>query len=67
MDYDDLVKVSCEIPDNKMCHIGDILICARNGSKRLVGKAAIIDKEGNRGNPGEAYNCRCIARIILDE
>ena len=46
MDYDDLVKVSCEIPDNKMCHIGDILICARNGSKRLVGKAAIIDKEG---------------------
>ena len=34
------------VPENKMCHIGDILICARNGSKRLVGKSAIIDKEG---------------------
>lgn len=46
MDYEDIVRVSCAIPDNKMCHIGDILICARNGSKRLVGKAALIDKEG---------------------
>lgn len=46
MDYDDIVRVSCSIPENKMCHIGDILICARNGSKRLVGKAALIDKEG---------------------
>ena len=46
MDYEDIVKVSCPIPDNKMCHIGDILICARNGSKRLVGKAALIDQEG---------------------
>lgn len=46
MDYEDIVKVSCPVPDNKMCHIGDILICARNGSKRLVGKAALIDQEG---------------------
>lgn len=46
MDYDDIVRVSCSIPENKMCHIGDVLICARNGSKRLVGKAALIDKEG---------------------
>ena len=46
MDYEDIVRVSCSIPDNKMCHIGDILICARNGSKRLVGKAALIDQEG---------------------
>ena len=46
MDYEDIVRVSCDIPDNKMCHIGDILICARNGSKRLVGKAALIDQEG---------------------
>ena len=35
-----------DIPESKMCNIGDILICARNGSKRLVGKAAIIDREG---------------------
>lgn len=46
MDYEDIVKVSCPVPDNKICHIGDILICARNGSKRLVGKAALIDQEG---------------------
>ncbi len=46
MDYNDIVRVKMDIPDNKMCHIGDILICARNGSKRLVGKAAIIDKDG---------------------
>ncbi|MBS4194306.1 restriction endonuclease subunit S [Lederbergia citri] len=44
--YDDIVKVEMSIPENKMCKSGDILICARNGSKRLVGKAAIIDKEG---------------------
>ena len=46
MDYQDIIQVNMDIPASKMCHIGDILICARNGSKRLVGKAAIIDKEG---------------------
>lgn len=46
MDYNDIVKVKVEVPDNKMCRKGDILICARNGSKRLVGKAAIIDADG---------------------
>lgn len=46
MDYTDIVKVSVEIPESKKCFKGDILICARNGSKRLVGKSAIIDKNG---------------------
>lgn len=46
MDYNDIVRVNIDVPENKMCHVGDILICARNGSKRLVGKSAIIDKEG---------------------
>ena len=46
MDYSDIVKVKGDIPENKMCKVGDILICARNGSKRLVGKAAIIDRDG---------------------
>ena len=45
MDYSDLVRVKMDIPKNKICKIGDILICARNGSKRLVGKSAIIDRE----------------------
>ncbi|RSK49696.1 restriction endonuclease subunit S [Bacillus canaveralius] len=46
LDYNDLVKVSSDIPITKMCQQGDILICARNGSKRLVGKAALMDKDG---------------------
>ena len=46
MNYDDTVRVDMVVPDIKMCRTGDILICARNGSKRLVGKAAKIDKEG---------------------
>lgn len=43
---DDFVRVNIEVPDTKKCHSGDILMCSRNGSKRLVGKCAIIDKEG---------------------
>ncbi len=46
MDYNDIVKVNVNIPDTKKCYKGDILICARNGSKRLVGKSAIIDQNG---------------------
>lgn len=46
IDLNDLVYVRSDVPENKMCQIGDILICARNGSKRLVGKCAIIDEEG---------------------
>ena len=33
MSYEDVVRVKMEIPQNKMCCKGDILICARNGSK----------------------------------
>ena len=46
MDYSDCVYVSCEVPERAMIHKGDILICARNGSRSLVGKCAIVDKEG---------------------
>lgn len=46
LDYRDIVKVNREIPLSKMCQVGDIVICARNGSKRLVGKAALVDLEG---------------------
>lgn len=46
MDYSDAVYVSCEIPERAMIHKGDILICARNGSRALVGKCAIVDKDG---------------------
>lgn len=46
IDYTDVVRVNMEIPESKLCHRGDILVCARNGSKRLVGKAAMVDNEG---------------------
>ena len=46
LDYADLVSVNLPIPPEKYCEVGDILICARNGSHKLVGKSAIIDKEG---------------------
>ena len=42
----DTVKVNLDIPESKKCYKNDLLICARNGSKKLVGKAAIIDKDG---------------------
>ena len=42
----DIVKVNLDIPESKKCYKNDLLICARNGSKKLVGKTAIIDKDG---------------------
>lgn len=47
MDYTDLVKVKCSIKDNQFLNNNDIVICARNGSKALVGKCAIY--EGDSG------------------
>lgn len=44
--YSDNVYVSMEIPESSKIHKGDILICVRNGSRKLVGKAAIVDEEG---------------------
>ncbi len=35
------------IPQRALAKEGDILICVRNGSKRLVGKAAMITKEAD--------------------
>lgn len=46
MDYTDIVRVECLIPERAMIAKGDLLICARNGSRSLVGKAAVIDKDG---------------------
>lgn len=43
MDYSDIVRVSCKITDKNIAQIGDILICVRNGSRKLVGKCAIVD------------------------
>ena len=45
MNYKDTIKVNLPVPENKLAKTGDILICARNGSKKLVGKSAVIDKD----------------------
>ena len=38
----DIVRVNTNIPEKLWVQNNDILICARNGSKKLVGKSAII-------------------------
>lgn len=48
MDYSDRVFVNCSIKDNQYLQKNDIIICARNGSKALVGKNAIYDGESNK-------------------
>ena len=44
IDYSDIVRVNSKIKDNQYAEENDILICARNGSKSLVGKCALIPK-----------------------
>lgn len=43
LDFNDIVKVKCNITDKKMVKDNDILMCSRNGSARLVGKVALIN------------------------
>lgn len=45
MDYSDLVRVKCQVRSNQFLNNNDIVICARNGSKALVGKCAIYEGE----------------------
>ena len=45
IDYSDLVRVNKPIKDRIITTENDILVCARNGSQRLIGKNAIIKKE----------------------
>ena len=42
LDLTDLVRVNTDIRENQYIENNDILICARNGSKALVGKCALI-------------------------
>ena len=43
LDFADLVRVKCEPKQASMVQAGDLLICARNGSRALVGKVALIE------------------------
>ena len=42
LDLNDIVRVNVEIPSKLYVEENDILICARNGSQKLVGKSAVI-------------------------
>ena len=42
LDFSDIVRVNLTVKDKIIVKDGDILMCSRNGSKRLVGKTATI-------------------------
>ena len=42
LDLNDIVRVSCPIKESLYVNEGDILMCSRNGSAKLVGKVALI-------------------------
>ena len=44
LDYADLIRVNTVFNNSLELSVGDILICARNGSRHLVGKCALITK-----------------------
>ena len=43
--FKDNVHVDMDIPERVITRENDMLICVRNGSKRLIGKVALIDKK----------------------
>ena len=52
IDLTDLIRVNTNIRDNQYIEENDILICARNGSKALVGKCAIFEGISERTSFG---------------
>lgn len=45
LSFDDNVFVDMDLPQRVIVKESDILICARNGSKHLIGKCALINKK----------------------
>ncbi len=52
IDLNDLVRVETTIRENQFAQENDILICARNGSRALVGKCALIPSLGEPASFG---------------
>jgi type I restriction enzyme S subunit len=48
IDLDDIVRVDSAIKDKLYVKSGDILMCSRNGSQRLIGKTATINDLNER-------------------
>jgi len=45
LSFEDNVWVQAVVPDKLMIRPGDVLICARNGSRELIGKSVLISRE----------------------
>ena len=43
---ENLVQVAIKVNDSKILKVNDIVLCSRNGSSDLVGKAALVSKDG---------------------
>ena len=52
VDLSDLVRVKTTVRENQFAQKNDILICARNGSRSLVGKCALIPDLGEPASFG---------------
>ena len=52
IDLTDLVRVNSTIRENQYIQENDIIICARNGSKALVGKCAIYENANEKASFG---------------
>jgi type I restriction enzyme S subunit len=62
--FDDNIYVKMPIKDNFILKENDLLICSRNGSRELIGKCALIDKQ----TAGQTYGAfMCIFRGIDNE
>ena len=49
MDYKDIVRVNKNVKEKLITKKSDLLVCARNGSARLIGKNAILhDADANQ-------------------
>ena len=47
LSFQDNVYVKKNVPENLILKRGDILVCSRNGSRRLIGKSALITEDTN--------------------
>ena len=46
IDYNNLVFVDMNVASNKIANKGDLIMCVNNGSADLIGKTAMVEKDG---------------------
>ena len=67
VNFDDLVYVDSErVSEHQVLNAGDIVMCGSNGSKKLVGKAALLDETPRENTSFGAFclGIRCKSSII---